>query len=101
MLDLNLEILHVDSTTAKLTVTGDNKIRIKVNPLWEESTKNAVISALISAAEVIINLNLGYTVRGRLKLRELNYDPIRFQVFCARKNKEHRRKHTIKLVQEK
>jgi len=62
---MDLTVILNDTKRAKLTVTGDNKVRIKVNRSWDESLKRTAIDLLSKVAEHVISLDVGVTLRGR------------------------------------
>lgn len=62
---MNLTTTHTDTSQAKLTVTGDGEVRIKLNRNWDDGHKQVIVNTVSKIAQHIVNQDLGVTVRGK------------------------------------
>lgn len=62
---MDLTVTHTDTKCAKLTVTGTNEVRVKLNRDWDEGHKQVIVDTLSKVASHIINQEITFTVRGK------------------------------------
>ena len=60
----NVTVIETDSKKAQLTVSGKKDVKIKLCRFWDDAQRKVVVDKLTSVANIVLDRNIGYTLRG-------------------------------------